>query len=525
MKTSVVLTGACMIWTIISLYQCIINLSEKPSYEYIVESRHLQNNFRYFGFESNGNSQQSLSSTNVTAVALATLKEYSANTIHRSFPRWGSTLEEEEKHGMEIEPILNFILNSSVAAFARKQRTYFPDYIATSDHGDAVGKWFPEVLYVLDHRGLWVSQRHRNICALDLPTISDKLVPAEHLMMNAFKLLQSDASYSAKTWPTLTKSLIDNQNVSFSGFPILFWFGDYTECNYQNWKGDFSIPLFTNAAHANCNYSFPFVTYQTGRDSNVNWKEVIPQYQITYPWKEKISKVVWRGSITGQILNSTHKSPRWNMLQKIRDLNSQYDIAMKTENIPPFPLDVAATRLPPRHKDWSPYLNEVGGLVGGMLMEDFQKYRGILDIDGNSWSSRFGRLLCYNSVVLKVEPSWIDYFYFKDDDDGFAKLQPWVHYIPVKADLSDLMELATFVMDPNNDMFLLEMVAQANSWCVRNLNRRRVSTDILNIWERYIQLLNIADPNWSGKQWKSAKQEMFHPQNPLIMDNTFVESK
>jgi len=33
---------------------------------------------------------------------------------------------------------------------------------------------------------------------------------------------------------------------------------------------------------------------------------------------------------------------------------------------------------------------------------DYMKYRAILDIDGNSWSSRYGIILCFNSVIIKV---------------------------------------------------------------------------------------------------------------------------
>ena len=39
-----------------------------------------------------------------------------------------------------------------------------------------------------------------------------------------------------------------------------------------------------------------------------------------------------------------------------------------------------------------------------MDQDNFQKYKAILDIDGNAWSARLGKLLlCYNSVVIKVQ--------------------------------------------------------------------------------------------------------------------------
>jgi Glycosyl transferase family 90 len=439
--------------------------------------------------------------------------------INRSFPRWGTTIEEENLHGMDIIPLMDFIVNSSVAAFTRKQNLYHPDYTATTDHSDDVGKWIPEILYVIDHRGIYMSQRHRNITAIESSTMTDKIIPTEKLMNFSLQLLKADLQYSTKIWPRLTDILIHNRNSTSSGFPMLFWFGDYTKCNYQNWKRNSSVPLFTNAASVLCNHSFPFVTYQTGRDSNVNWTEVIPQQHEKYPWDQKLSKVVWRGGLTGKIINATHKSPRWNMVQMVAELKRQYDNETRTTSIDPFILDVAATRLPRRHKDWSPSLHEVNGLVDNMPMEDFQLYRGIIDADGNSWSSRFGRLLCYNSVVLKVEPSWVDYFYYKDGWEGEAKLQPWVHYIPVKADLSNLLELAAFVTDSQNDDLLQKIVRQANAWCSRNMVRRRISMDILNIWERYMELLDIGSPNWIEAHWTPAKGAIFHPDNPLVMDN------
>ena len=569
--TTRLVTSACMIWTMISLYQSVSNIllistSRLPSSSFRVEENHNYGDKpppqrRHIGLR-NAFSHLSTRRTHISAeddlqhynkknqISLQHQKEDISKTVRqlvddavsgvngddwrtRAYPRWGTTVEEENQNGIDIRPLMDFIVNSSVVAYARKQDMYHPNYIATTDHSDAVGKWFPEVLYVVDHRGIYISQKHRNITALESSTVTEKLIPTEKLMNFSIQLLQLNYKYSNKTWPRLTNTLLNNQNPSSSGFPMLFWFGDYTECNYQNWKQSLSIPLFTNAASVQCNYSFPFVTYQTGRDSNINWTEMIPQQHERYPWHTKYNKVIWRGSLTGKIVNATHKSPRWKMVKLVHDLHEEYDTMKEnidkndaiTTTLDPYVLDVAATRLPPRHKEWRPSLvHELGGLEDGIAMEDFQKYRGIIDMDGNSWSSRFGRLLCYNSVVLKVESSWVDYFYFKNGWDNEPKLQPWVHYIPVKADLSNLLEMATFVADPQNDEFLINMVHEANTWCSQNMVRRRISIDILNIWERYIELLDIGNPNWVEDHWKPVKENIFHPSNPLVMDDRQIAS-
>lgn len=52
----------------------------------------------------------------------------------------------------------------------------------------------------------------------------------------------------------------------------------------------------------------------------------------------------------------------------------------------------------------------------------------IIDIDGNSYSRRFPILLASGSVVIKIATY---------ADIGTIPAKPWVHYIPVKMDLSD----------------------------------------------------------------------------------------
>ena len=64
-------------------------------------------------------------------------------------------------------------------------------------------------------------------------------------------------------------------------------------------------------------------------------------------------------------------------------------------------------------------------------MEEQSKVKLIVDIDGNTYSQRFPLLLTTGSVVLKIAAFL---------DTGFVPAKPWVHYIPVKMDLTDLQE-------------------------------------------------------------------------------------
>jgi len=67
------------------------------------------------------------------------------------------------------------------------------------------------------------------------------------------------------------------------------------------------------------------------------------------------------------------------------------------------------------------------------------QYKYQIDIDGevNAWSGLWWKLYS-NSVVFKVD-SHYEQWYYKDSGLG-PGLKEWIHYIPVKADLSDLEE-------------------------------------------------------------------------------------
>lgn len=82
-----------------------------------------------------------------------------------------------------------------------------------------------------------------------------------------------------------------------------------------------------------------------------------------------------------------------------------------------------------------------------------------LDVDGNGWSSRFHRLLTGGSAVIKMTmfPEW--------NMETLSRLQrkgavrsctadiavPWLHYIPLKPDYSDLYDIMSFFVGPMDE--------------------------------------------------------------------------
>lgn len=64
-------------------------------------------------------------------------------------------------------------------------------------------------------------------------------------------------------------------------------------------------------------------------------------------------------------------------------------------------------------------------------------HRGVISVVGtmNPWGLRWQ--LASESIVFRVESNWTNEY--------IDEMEPWVHYVPVKADFSDLVELSRLV--------------------------------------------------------------------------------
>lgn len=86
---------------------------------------------------------------------------------------------------------------------------------------------------------------------------------------------------------------------------------------------------------------------------------------------------------------------------------------------------------------------------------EFLKYKYMIDVDGevNSWSALWWKMYA-NCVVFKVD-SHYEQWYYKD-------IKPWIHYIPVKGDLSDIKEKYRWAVD--NDEKCMEINRNATNF-------------------------------------------------------------
>ncbi len=148
-------------------------------------------------------------------------------------------------------------------------------------------------------------------------------------------------------------------------------------------------------------------------------------------WNARRDEIVWRGSVTGLGLASLAPSLQNHpgVIQRLR---------MATHCIP---LDIDFRFVPGGGGDKLENILIHEGLIGDRIPTDtWLKHKFAIDIDGfsNAWDNLFHRLLM-GCCVLKVGSNYGFKQWYYD------QMEPFRHYVPVRADMTDLEEKIDWV--------------------------------------------------------------------------------
>jgi hypothetical protein len=270
---------------------------------------------------------------------------------------------------------------------------------------------------------------------------------------------------------------------------LIFSHADTPGCNRNNYLRNQSVPVLTTCAAVRCSRAVPFPNYRTIKDTrprSSSWDAEFEEQAARRPWSGKARQVVWRGSLTGG--------------GSLDDPSARIRLGLFAAAHRDHPLFDIGIRGVPTGRNFSSDVLDKILVKPGIPFDNFSNYLAILDADGNSWSSRFGALLCTNSVTFKVEPKYVDYF--------SRHLVPWTHYVPIRSDLADLLEKAEWILDPANDARARRIVAAANGWCRTHMTHRGVALDVLDVLNSYVELLDRGDERWTDK-WAESRFRMW----------------
>lgn len=181
-------------------------------------------------------------------------------------------------------------------------------------------------------------------------------------------------------------------------------------------------------------------------------------------WSEKSNKLYWRGSLTGFDINNIELSNRVNIC--LLSLKNPSMLDAKISNF----VSEESSRL--IHQKYPQIISDRAD------KQDYLKHKYILSIKGWTASTLLHWALFSNSVVFKQEYEFRHYFE--------NKLKPFIHYIPVKPDLSDIFE--KYKWAENNQDKCLEIIRNANNFAKDNLNPEAIYSYIGEILDEYAKI-------------------------------------
>ena len=283
-----------------------------------------------------------------------------------------------------------------------------------------------------------------------------------------------------------TQQQDQNGNSFDYDLPIILKHDDSSGCNPATNIDAYKFPRLTwavpmnNTANQWCNV-VGVPSYKTWKNLNkqVSWDSVFKHNAKLYPWSDKMKRAVWRGSTTSNkgIYGDLEldETPR-GILVNLGINNSLFDVGFHK---------VVGKCKQMKHR--------TERRKAAIPLEEMMKYKAIIDIDGNNWSARFNTLLCFNSVVVKVTPDFME--------SNFQELVPHYHYLP--STLDNITQVIKHVIAEGNDAQIRQIVANANNWCKENMNRKKLAKSAIEAIKSYKKLLNDYDEQWHNDWYSS----------------------
>jgi hypothetical protein len=180
-------------------------------------------------------------------------------------------------------------------------------------------------------------------------------------------------------------------------------------------------------------------------------------------WDKKLDKVIFRGATTDCGFNS-QTSARY-LVHKLSQM----------KEIPE--LDAGITKLwfnDIKLSNMSLHYPERVEPVKPIPFVEMSKYKYILNIDGSVTAFRLSAELAFGSVILKVDSKYKIWY--------LDLLKPYVHYVPVKKDLSDLKEKISWCKE--NQDICKTIASNAIKFYLKYINKEKMMDyiqDTLNL--------------------------------------------
>ncbi len=235
-------------------------------------------------------------------------------------------------------------------------------------------------------------------------------------------------------------------------------------------KGEgLSAPFFSFAKDGRSKEAILLIPDFEALSGNPNMLTEVKEGVKKYPWKSKLSKAIWRGSMTGQhfTLSSFLHAPRSQLVTHSLHYPTLIDARFSAITQCSDPKEIESA--------FGEYFSNP------LSIRTHLRYKYQILVDGNSCAySRAYWQLFSNALILKQESPDIQWFY--------ACLKPYVHYIPVRTNFEDLIEQIQWAQAHDEECQQISENAQA--FANQNLTRDHVFLYLYLLLEAYAKKQN-----------------------------------
>lgn len=188
-----------------------------------------------------------------------------------------------------------------------------------------------------------------------------------------------------------------------------------------------------------------------------DWRDSIIKGSQVWPWEKKFSKAFWRGATKGALYKGETKEAGVYTLGNL-DNFPRFLLSRLSKNNPDL-IDAKFTDLVQINQEAAQYIINLGLNSNYYPIIDNAKFKYLISVDGNTYPTSLSWQLFSNSVILKQDSPYIQWY--------SNELKPFVHYVPVAHDFSDIINKIYFLND-NQDL-CLEIIKNANNFANNNL--------------------------------------------------------
>ncbi|WGV16062.1 FkbM family methyltransferase [Fuscovulum ytuae] len=188
--------------------------------------------------------------------------------------------------------------------------------------------------------------------------------------------------------------------------PVLVLFGDR--------QPNLEVPVFTKTRRVGTRNG---ILLRLNRARHWNFINALREDQ---PWQEKLPQVIWRGAPTGY--DREDSNPRLRLVEKFFDeLNVGFSVG-----------EAQGLKFDPSF------------VKGKVTISEQLRHKYIISVEGNDVATNLKWILASNSIPIMPKPT-IDSWLME------SLLEPYVHYVPVNRDFSNLPEVLDWCRDHDED--------------------------------------------------------------------------